>query len=147
MRNVSTFTLCALCAVPALVQTASAQESAKVEQFGEMMGAAMDITAEFIGALQAVDSEEATAAEAAAAINVMADNAAKLSAEMQQLVASMSPEEQEELGKAMQDPEVVELMKQLEEMSTAIKAKLAEVKHYDSPELKAACDKFFAATN
>ncbi len=146
MTNISTFAVCALCAVPALVQPVSAQESAKVQAFGELMGSAMDLTGTFFGAIQAVENEEASAAEAAAAINELAVKAAEVRGAMKAAMASMTPEELKELGEIMQDPEVAQMMKDLSDTMTAVKAKLEEVKHYDSPELKAACDKFFAAT-
>ncbi len=58
----------------------------------------------------------------------------------------MSPEEQAELGKQLADPELVQVLEETDKAMKEVKAALIEVKYFDSAELKAACEKFDAAS-
>ncbi len=133
--------LLALCAAPALVLTVSAEEESKLEVFGELMGATVEVADQYLDILNALKEGKTTPAEAAPLVDKLADTLGKLTAAMKQLAGSMTPEEQAELGKQLADPEVA---KPLEEMSKAmemVKAHLIEINYFDSAELKAACEK------
>ncbi len=133
--------LIALCAVPALVQTVSAEELSKVDKFGELMEFTMEIASKYIDILNAVKTEETTPAEAAPLIEQLAETMLAAKTGMQNVAASMSPEEQKEIGEQLADPEVVEVLKQVEESMKAVQAHLVEKEYFGSPELKAACEK------
>ncbi len=146
MRNTSTYALCALCAVPALVQTVSAEETANVQNFVALMGSALELSSEFIDVLDAVQSETSTPAAAATSITAINEKATLVKAEMEKVAASFTPEEQQYMGEQMSDPEFVAFMKEIEEAMAGVQAKLIELKYYDNAELQAACEEFFKIT-
>ncbi len=133
--------LLALCAAPALVMTVSAEEESKIDVFGELMGATIEVADQYLDILGALKDGKTTPAEAAPLVEKLADTLAKLKTAMQQLAESMSPEEQAELGKQLADPEVAEQLEAMSKAMDQVKAHLIEIKYFDSAELKAACEK------
>ncbi len=146
MINISTYTMCALCAVPALVQTASAEESPNLDKFGDLLKAGIELSGEFIEVAKGLEEKTVSATDGAKAIDVLAVKAAGITSEMKELVASMSQEELQQVGVVMQDAELVEVLNQIGQIVVEAKQKLEASNHYDSPELKAACEKYFAAS-
>ncbi len=137
----------ALCAVPALVQNvAAAEPSANVARFGELMGKGLEITSTFLGVLKACDDKQVTAADAAKAVNDLSAAFTVVNNDLKALMEKLTPEDGAAIAKEMEDPELVEMFKQIEEMMKAVQAKLVEVKYYDSADLQAACEKFFEVT-
>ncbi len=146
MIKISTYTMCALCAVPALVQTATAEEHQKLVKFGDLMKAGIEVSGEFIEIAESIIEKTISATDGAKAIDALAVKVAGVTSEMKKLVDSMSQEELQQVAIVMQDHELLEVLNQVGQIVIDAKKQLEASNHYDSPELKAACEKYFAAS-
>ncbi len=131
----------ALCAVPALVQTVSAEEASKLDQYAELAAKSVEIGSKYAGILNAVMSEEVTPAEAAPLIEELVEPFLAVTTEMQKVAASMSSEEQAEFHNRLANSELGKALNQLVESMEPIEAALVATEYFGSPELKAACEK------
>ncbi len=136
----------ALCAVPALVQTAAAEEVSKVDQFGDQTIAILETASTYLDILKTVKEKKATPAEAAKAIRELATTVETIKKGLMELAATMTPEEQAEIQKQLSDPEFVAAIEQIENAMKEVKAALIKREYYGSAELKAACEMYDKAS-
>ncbi len=130
----------ALCAFPALVQPASSQQVDSVEEVNKMLSELVTLLDMYCNVILAVDTGELTAAEAVNEINFLTEKTISIENAAKKIHDSLSPEEKErslrEFG------EILASFVKLEPKLSDAEAKLLENNYYNSPELKAACEKY-----
>ncbi len=145
MKNISTFAACALCAVPALVQPAMAEEkepSPELNRFLELLEEGMMISNTYVETLKSVEDKKMTGVAAAELINKLCDRLSVLGTELEEALGKMTQEEQEQILKEMTEGEFVENMQTLEKALTEMQERLATHQFFGTPELQAACERF-----
>ncbi len=148
MKNISTFSICALCAVPALVQPAVGQEekmSAEAERFMSIFAQGLECTTQFATILKSIESKSLSPAEGIKQITALTDKYIQLGVDIKLLYEVLTEEDMEIIGQIMIDPRVMQVMHDLGKNMEALQAKLESVNYYENPELKAAAERYFVA--
>ncbi len=129
-----TFT-CALCAVPALVQPASAEELCKAEA---TLVELVEVSSAYLATIWELFEEKVTVDDAIVTVTELTKKVEALHAEMQ----AFSEEDMKDLEMLLQIPEVIQSGEEFEEAAKEVCGLLIEAEYFGSPELKAACEKF-----
>ncbi len=137
--------MAALCALPALVQSAHADEAASFAGLKKLVDESLDIYQQFFDIGELLMSNDIPIADAATKIDALATRLAEVSQEIEDMVQACSPADQAAYEKLFNsDEHFNRIQKDDDELEMLIKD-LEGVDYYENEALKAACERFCSA--
>ncbi len=136
----NTLPLCALAALPALIQPALA--TSNIDSFEALVAEGIQTALSYAEIIDMIVDEKSTPAEAAQRITELTSNLRNIQTSMEALLGKLSDEEKALVKKALTDPELVGALKEIEQALAELQKQLIKAEYFKSPELKKACEAY-----
>ncbi len=135
----------ALCAVPALVQSAYASD--ELHRVLAMEEETLSIYYEYFGIMGHLSSQSMTPDEAASVISDLAQRLERLRKRIEEAVHQLSEQDGDAYWKYLESNERMECIKKIDERMNVLNEAAQQQRHYASEALSAACKKFIRSLN
>ncbi len=139
----NTLPLCALAALPALIQPALA--TSNIDSFEALVAEGIQTALSYAEIIDMIVDEKSTPAEAAQRITELTANLRNIQTSMEALLGKLSDEDKALVEKALTDPELVAALENIDGALMELQKQLIKAEYFKRPELKKACEAYMTA--
>ncbi len=138
-------TMAALCALPALVQSAHADEVTSLAELKKLVNESLDLYQQFLAIGDKLMSNDIPIAVGAKQIDALAARLEQVAQEIEDKVQKAEPEDQEAYEKFVMSDEHYKRIDEDDSLVESLINDLEGVEYYENADLKAAVDRFSEA--
>ncbi len=143
MKIHTTLALGVLCAIPSLIQPASASDN--LYELRQVLIATLDTYNEYFQVIQAVKEGAATPDEGAVVLNQLSTKLRRQSSHREDIVARLNTREQQGMAGMVEQRQYTKLYNEIDALIDALRQDFMKKNYYNSSTFKRACQNFEAS--